>query len=78
MVPKQYLISIISSVIVAATSTIPSDIPDPRSELNTHSNMLVFGKNCFVFDLVHGRTVDVSPVDPSLGLSKKAQMLMPQ
>ena len=33
--------------------------------------MLVFVKNCFVFESLHGRTVDVAPFDPSLGLSKK-------
>ena len=61
----------INSSIVTAASTIPRDSPDPRSELDRHANMLVFVKNCFVFESLHGRTVDVAPFDPSLGLSKK-------
>ena len=71
MVPNQQFISCINSAIVVATSTITSDNPDPRSELDSHANMLVLGKNCFVFYLVHGRTVDVASFEPSLGLSKK-------
>ena len=37
--------------------------------------MLVFVKNCFVFESLHGRTVDVAPFDPSLGLSKKTPIV---
>ena len=75
MVPNQYLIGRINSAIIAATSTITADSPDPRSELESHDNMLVFGNKCFVFDSVHGRTVDVAPFDPSLGLSKKTPIV---
>ena len=78
MVPNQYLIGRINSAIIAATSTITADSPDPRSELESHDNMLVFGNKCFVFDSVHGRTVDVAPFDPSLVSSKKTQFLMPR
>ena len=71
MVSNQYLIGRINSEIVAAAYYIPGDSPDPHYELDSHANMLVFEKNWFVFDLVHGRIVDVSPFEPSLGLSKK-------
>ena len=71
MVPTKNLIGRINSAIVAAASTIPGGIPNPRSKLDIHANMLVFRKNCFVFDSVHGRTVDVYSFDPSLSLSKK-------
>ena len=71
MVPNQNLIGRINYAIVAAAYTIPGDSPDPRSELDIHDNMLVFGKKCFVFYSVHGRNVDVAPFDSSLSLSKK-------
>ena len=71
MVLNQHLIVRINSAIVAAAYTITGDIPDPCSDMDSHTNMLVLGKNCFIFDLVHVRTVDVAPFDPSLGLYKK-------
>ena len=43
---------------------------DPRTELDSHANMVVLGKNCFVFDNVHGRTCEVAPYDPSMGTTK--------
>ena len=75
MVPNQNLIGRINYAIVESASTIPGDGPDPCSELDSHSNMLVFGNNCFVFDSVHGSTVDVDPFDPSLGLSNKIPII---
>ena len=71
MVSNQYLIGRINSEIVAAAYYIPGDSPDPHYELDSHANMLVFRKNCLVFDSVHGPTVDVATFEPSLGLSKK-------
>ena len=44
---------------------------DPRTELDSHANMMVLGKNCFVFDNVHGRTCDVEPFDKNLGTAKQ-------
>ena len=71
MVPNQHLIGYINYVIVAAASTITGDIPNPCSDLDSHANMLVFGNKWFIFESVHGRTVDVAPFDPSLGFSAK-------
>ena len=39
---------------------------DPRSELDSHANMILFGRDCFVFDGVPGKTCCVTPYDPSL------------
>ena len=75
MVAINHLISHINFTIVADTSTITSDSPDPRYELDSHANMLVFEKNCFVFDSIYVRTVDVALFDPSLCLSKKIQIV---
>ena len=70
MVPNQHLIGRIHSEIVADASTIPGDSPSTRYELYTHANMIVIGNNYFVFDSVHGRTVDVAPFYSSLGFFK--------
>ena len=37
--------------------------------------MVVLGKNCFVFDGVHGKTCDVEPFDPSIGTTKKVPVV---
>ena len=71
----QYLIGRINYATVADTSTIPGDSPDLCYDLDNRANMRVFGKTCFVFDLVHGRTVDVAPFDPLLSLSKKTPIV---
>ena len=46
-----------------------------RSELDSHANMVVLGRNCFVFDGVHGKTCDVEPFDPKLGKAKKVPVV---
>ena len=37
------------------------------TELDSHANMAVMGKNCFVFDAVKGRHCDVQSFDLSKG-----------
>ena len=44
---------------------------DPTMELDSHANMVLLGRDCFVFDGVQGRTCNVVPYDPSLGIGKK-------
>lgn len=39
---------------------------DPRTELDSHANMVVLGSNCFVFEW-SGRTCTVKPFTDSLG-----------
>ena len=48
-----------------------SSLPALRTELDTHANMVVLGKHCFVFDRIHGKTCEVEPFDPSLGTAKE-------
>ena len=48
---------------------------DPRTELDSHANMVVLGRNCFVFDNVHGRTCDVEPFDKTIGIAKKVPIV---
>ena len=41
--------------------------PMPRTELDSHANMVVLGSNAFIFDAVQHRTCDVQPYDPTIG-----------
>ena len=68
MVLNQHLIGRINSTIVVAAYKTPDDILDTRYEIYSHDNILVFKKNCFVFDSVYGHTVDVAPFEPLLVL----------
>ena len=43
---------------------------DPRTELDSHANMVVLGKHCFVFDHVQGRTCEVESYDPAMRKAK--------
>ena len=69
LIPNVY----ISSLIYIASTTDPSETSelDPRTELDSHANMVLLGQHCFVFDNVHGRTCDVAPYDPSIRTAKK-------
>ena len=40
-------------------------------ELDSHANMAVIGNNCVVFDQSYGRTCEVEPFDPALGVAKE-------
>ena len=48
-----------------------NDRIDPTMELDSHANMVLLGKDCFMFDGVQGCTCNVVPYDPSLGIGKK-------
>ena len=39
----------------------------PRTELDSHANMVVLGKNAFIFDRVANQTCEVLPFDPTIG-----------
>ena len=43
------------------------NLPMPRTELDSHANMVVLGRNAFIFDRVSNQTCEVMPFDPSLG-----------
>ena len=59
----------------ADASVSENDDPLPRSELDSHANMVVLGKNSYIFDGVPLRTCDVLPFDPSLGISKSVPIV---
>jgi hypothetical protein len=48
---------------------------DPRTELDSHANMVVLGSNCFVFDNIHGNTCEVEPFDKTLGTAKQVPIV---
>ena len=43
------------------------DMPMPRTELDSHANMVVLGKNAFIFDKITSQTCEVLPFDPTIG-----------
>ena len=51
------------------------DLPNPRSELDSHANMVVLGRNTFIFDSPPKRTCDVQPFDPNLGAVTKVPIV---
>ena len=46
------------------------DQPLPRTELDSHANMVVLGKHSFIFDRVREQTCEVLPFDPNIGRAK--------
>ena len=69
-------------VVAKVTSIIASSKVDPiiahqesRSELDSHANMVVLGRHCFVFDGIHGKTCDVEPFDPAIGTARKVPIV---
>ena len=75
--PSQFAIHE-SLATTVASAVVDSDLPLPRSELDSYENMTVLGQHCFVFDNIHGQTCKVQPFDPSLGTVMKCQLLMLQ
>lgn len=70
--PNNYLCSIIANANAnsdheSESQSESNDLPDARTELDTHANMVLFGKNAFIFDGASGRKCNVQPFDPSLG-----------
>ena len=73
--PNDYINLKIVSTATVASAVVDSDSPLPRSELDSHANMTVLGKHCFVFDNIHGQTCEVQPFDPSLGTVKEVPIV---
>ena len=49
--------------------------PCPRTELDSHANMVVLCDHTYVFDQVDNNTCDVLPFNPSLGKSTKVPIV---
>ena len=63
------------SAFASISSTVSSDAPMPRTELDSHANMIVVGKNAFVFSKVNGRTCEVTPFSSDLGTVKEVPIV---
>ena len=50
-------------------------LPLPRTELDSHANMVLLGKNSFIFDSAPGNTCEVVPFDPSIGSKKSVPIV---
>ena len=60
----------ISEVMLVLTSDVGASSDDPRTELDSHANMVVLGSNSFVLEST-GRTCNVQPFSSNLGVAKK-------
>ena len=49
--------------------------PLPRTELDTHANMVVLGANAYVYDGINGNTCEVVPYDPKLGSAENVPIV---
>ena len=63
------------SAFASISSTVSLDAPMPRTELDSHANMIVVGKNAFVFSRVNGRTCEVTPFSSDLGTVKEVPIV---
>jgi len=66
-VPNDYLRG---RIFAASTSDPDHSFTEPRTELDSHANMVVLGSECFVFDNIQDKTCEVQPFDPSIGTAK--------
>ena len=48
---------------------------DHCTELDYYVNMIVIGKHSFIFDKVQNRTFQVTPYDPSIGITKQVPIV---
>ena len=60
----------IAATIATITARDAGDNEDPRTELDSHANMVLLGANTFIFESTN-RTCNVQPFDPSLGIASK-------
>ena len=67
MKPNEYIYDYLCSKIYSIDAVSGGDLCAPRTELDTHANMIVLGRHCFIFDTVEGRHCDVQPFDKALG-----------
>ena len=72
-ISNKWIIKRISKAISTKHYTMEKD--PPRTDLDTHANMMVFGKDCYVFDSVFEKTSDVEPFDLTLGVASSVQIV---
>ena len=60
----------IAATIATITARDAGDNEDPRTELDSHANMVVLGTHALISESTN-RTCNVQPFDPSLGTASK-------
>ena len=60
----------IAATVATITSRDAGDNEDPRTELDSHANIVVLGAHAFIFESTN-RTCNVQPFDLSLGTASK-------
>ena len=70
MKPNDYIYDYLCTKKYSINAVSGGDECAPRTELDTHANMIVLGRHCFVFDTIEGRHCDVQPFDKALGSMK--------
>ena len=60
----------IDATIATITARDAEDNEDPRTELDSHANMVVLGAHALIIESTN-RTCNVQPFDPSLGIASK-------
>ena len=68
------VISSIQSSIYSTSATGQYGSADPRTELDSHANMVVLGKHSFIFES-SGRTCNVSPFAKELGIASNVPIV---
>ena len=71
--PNNYLIAKIGSFLDTSVATSPT--LESCTKRDSHANMVVLGRNYFLFDGFHGLISDVDPFDTSIVTSKKAPIV---
>lgn len=64
-----------TTYVISASNYSDNTSSSGRSELDSHANMVLLGKDAYVFDGVQDRSCTVQPFDPSLGLAKKVPIV---
>ena len=68
------VVSAIQSSISSASVTSQSESADPRTELDSHANMIVLGKHSYIFEST-GKTCNVKPFTSELGIASNVPIV---
>ena len=70
LTPNKHTVDFIVSALKAqSASAVSNSITSSKSELDTHANMIVLGKECFIFEPT-GKTCNVEPFNTDLGIAQ--------
>ena len=71
MLPNEH----VGAIVMSADTMVGDPLQDPKSELDSHANMVVLGKHCFVFEWSAGQSCSVHPFSESLGSVKNVPIV---